>query len=851
MRKTYLLVLIVAALLCVASIAQAQTSSGGGLSSVNGATKDQLIAMFKSGAFDNWTADQIQQALQQAGISVQDAVNFAQQNGLDISKFVGKLPNGGAGLIDTAKYKQNLNPQQVNPLQQTPPQQITPIGQQSQQQQPGQQPMTQPTQPTVPPAPDTTKLPFGTFGLEYFGYKTFETVPDAFQPAAVGPVDPGYLVGPGDQLILSVWGQAEFQYELDVQPEGTVFIPNAGLITVSGTPLRGLQEKLKNQLSKYYAGLETNPPTVFLDVSISKTRPLRIFVTGDVKQPGGYTISSYATVFNALYAVGGPLKQGSLRGIKVIRENKVVATVDLYDYLVKGDQSADVRLQNNDIVFIPPRMKTVSVRGEVKRPAIYELKENEGMSELISFSGGLEPTAYLEKAQVERVRPFDQRAVGVEGFEQIDVDLSQAMKKGGKAIDLYDGDAVDVPPVISDKKNFVFIDGSVWRPGSYEITTNSTLKKLIASAQGLEPKTDMTVAHIVRMNEDLISKEIIPFDLGKVMDGSSTDIMLEPRDSVVIYGEDVTRVTGKFVQIFGEVKKPGKFDYRDNMTLADLILLAGGYTQDAYKLEAEVSRVNPQGLKGDTLAILIHPKLPSDFSGLARYSITDTSFHRWIGSDSIFLLQHRDEVLIRPNPDYKLQQNVTITGDITFPGTYSIEKRGERLSEIIARAGGPTTTSFLQGAVFTRGDKRLLVDFDEAYYKKNQLHDVVMTDSDKIVIPSVPRTVTVTGQVNNPGLISFVAGTSVGDYLDRAGGLTDSASYGTLQKPTGESQRVNFGFLRNNPEVPEGSTITIYKIPPPDPNNFSHFDLGGTIKDSFALLASAATIIYLIYQISK
>lgn len=849
MRKVFFALVALGALFLLVTSASAQT---GAISNISGGTKDQLIQMFKSGAFDNWSAEQVQQALQQAGVSVQDAVNFAQQNGLDVSKFVGKLPNGGAGLIDTAKYRQNLNAQQVTPQQIQPPQQITPQQQNAQQQLPGQQPLTQPgQQPTPLLMPDTTKLPFGTYGLEYFGYKTFEQVPEAFQPAAVGPLDPGYLIGPGDQLILSVWGQAEFQYELDVQPEGTVFIPNAGLIYVSGTPLRALQEKLRNQLSKYYSGLTTNPPTVFLDVNVSKPKPLRIFVTGDVKQPGGYTISSYATVFNALYAMGGPLKRGSLRAIRVIRENKVIATVDLYDYLLKGDQSADVRLQNNDIVFIPPRLKTISVRGEVKRPAIYELKENEGLSTLVEFAGGLEPMAYLDKVEVSRVRPFNDRAGDVEGYEQVDANLNESMKKGGKNFDLFDGDAINVASVIDQKKNFVYIDGSVWRPGSYEIKSAQTLKKLVAEAQGLQPKTDMTVAHVVRTNADLISKSIIPFNLGAVMSGSSPDIVLLPRDSVVIYGEDVTGTTERFVQIFGEVKKPGKFDYRDNMTIADLILLAGGYTQEAYRLEAEVSRVNPQGLKGDTLSILLHPKLPRDFSFLTKYPVEDTSFHRWDSSDNAFRLQHRDEVLIRPNPDYKLQLNVTILGDITFPGTYAIEKRGERLSEMIARAGGPTKTSFLLGAVFTRGEKRLLVDFNEAYYKKNELHDVIMTDSDKIVIPSVPHTVSVLGEVNNPGIISFTQGDNVGDYLNRAGGLTDSASYAVLTRPTGESNRVNFGMFRNNPEVDEGSTITIYKIPPPDPNNFSHFDLGATIKDSFALLSSAATIIFLIYQVTK
>lgn len=796
-------------------------------------TKDQLLNLARSGAFDRMSASEIRGKLKELGISESDAIQMAREKGYDLSRYLGTsmiapndTTNGRLGIPQTQI--------QINP---TPAPVVTPAT----------QPAAIETVKSL--LPDTGKVPHGINGLEYFGYEIFKNIPTAFQPNEVGPVDPGYLIGQGDNLRLSIWGQTEFQYILEVDKEGRIFIPNVGQVMVAGTPLKGLQDKLKNQLSKYYAGLASRPPTVFLDVTVDKLRPLRVFVMGQVKQPGGYTISTYATVFNALYAVGGPLVDGSLRNIKVMRDNRLVTTVDLYDYILKGDQTSDVRLQNNDIIFVSPRGKTVSIRGEVLRQAIYELKENEGVKALVSFAGNLKSTAYLERAQIERVKPFEERSSGVEGREVVDINLADVLKRGKADIKLFDADNVVVFPVIDDMKNFVTIDGPVWRPGTFQIAQAPTLKKLIALADGLQPKIYFPVGHIIRTNADLITRRVIPFSLGKVMDGSVDDISLEPRDTVLLYSTEVVEVKDRYVNIFGEVKRPGRYPMRDNMTLADLILMAGGYNQEAYLLEAEVSRINPAGLKGDSLTDILHPLLPREFQKIVAERNTDANSERTI-STSDFKLQHRDEVLVTTNPDYKEQQNVKIFGDVKFPGVYAIQRRGERLSELLKRAGGPTTSSYFGGAELDRRGQRLLVDFNEAFYKNNKLHDVMMQAGDSITVPSSPHTVLVTGEVNNPGLLSYIEGNSVTSYISRAGGLTDSSNYAVLIKPSGESQRVNFGFLRDNPDVPEGSTISVTKVPPPRPDE-SHVDIGGTIKDTFAILTSAGTLIYLIYQVSK
>jgi polysaccharide export outer membrane protein len=872
------------------------------------------------------TPDEIRQKIKEAGITEEEAMRMAKERGVSLEDYFKKVS------IDTTKQETKIQVAQPG----TPAVELkVPAAEQK-------------SLPEIVSVPkDTTPSPKGPRGLTYFGYDIFKQTPAAFEPTAVGPIDPGYLLGPGDVLRLTVWGDAEFQYQLEVDREGRVFIPNVGQVFVMGTPLNQLEEKLKKQLSKFYSGLFTRPPRTFLDVTIAKLRPLRVFVMGEVKQPGGYTISSYATVFNALYSVGGPLVRGSLRNVRVLRENKVVATVDLYDYLLRGDQTSDVRLQNNDVVFIPPRGKTVSIAGEVRRPAIYELKESEQLSKLIDYAGGLLATAYLDHAQIDRVKPFEERMKGTEDRVVVDISLKDMLAKPGTDVMLYDADDVQIFPILDEKKNFVSIQGAVWRPGRYELGKIKTIKDLIAAAEGVKPDTylgkgdlervrpdltrefvtfdvaialkgerehdielrekdavrlysiheiefDKTVtvsghvkypqtipyadsltlydlifragglldpefqkstylerADLVRLNPDMITKRIIPFNLQRLLDDSTYNIHLQPRDEVIVYGIGVTEVTDKYVTINGSVKNPGKYPLRSNMTLNDLVLLAGGFTEDASLLEAEVSRIRPEGLRGDSLSIILHPKLTKDFA----HEVSDQPLNELAHGDpprnGDFYLQYMDQVLIRPNPDFKPQQNVIVEGEVLYPGTYAIQRKGERLSEILVRAGGPTKVAYLGGAQFYRGGKRLVVDFEEAYRNKDEEHDIMMLAGDRITIPPRPRTVLVTGEVNNPGLQVFIDGQSVSDYVDRAGGRTDSAQYALLTLPTGETKKVTFGWFRSDPRVLEGSTIVVTKKPAEPPPERREFDLGATIKDSFAVVASAATIIYLISQVKK
>ncbi len=493
-------------------------------------------------------------------------------------------------------------------------------------------------------------------GLEYFGYNLFKNIPSSFEPSEIGPIDPGYIIGPGDNLRLSIWGAAELQYQLTVDAQGNIFIPTAGQFFVSGITYESLQNKLTAYLSKFYEGLTSEPPTIFLDISLSKLKPIKIFVTGEIGQPGGYNISSFATVFNALYSVGGPLTSGSLREIRVIRNNKVLTTVDIYDYILKGQLIGDVRLQNNDMIFIPPRKKSVSITGEVFRPAIYELKEGENLQKIIEFAGGLNATAYTGRVQINRIIPFDKRQNTQIDREYIDTDLSSVLSKSSDT-QLYDKDIITVFPILNKLENFVTIEGSVYRPGTYESSTVKTLKELIKKAGGELPETYYGKVDIIRTRPDE-SNEFISVDLSKALAGDSeNNIGLQPRDKVKIYSiyELVDR---KNVSISGYVKQSVTLPYADSLTLFDMVFRAGGlqdpfFRGRAFTLRGDLIRVNPDGVSTRII--------PFDLEKLLR----DQSFN--------MQLQPGDKIYIySADVEKVLDKYVTIEGEVNNPGKFAL-----------------------------------------------------------------------------------------------------------------------------------------------------------------------------------
>jgi len=782
--------------------------------------------------------------------------------------------------------------------------------------------------------------------LAFFGYSVFETTPTAFQPGELIPAGDGYIVGPGDELRLTVWGATEFQYELEVDPEGRVFVPDVGQFTVAGSRLGDLRQEMRQWLSRNYQGLVAEPPTIFMDVSVTRLRPVQVFVLGEVAQPGGYTMQSGSTVFNALYSVGGPETSGSLRDIRIIRGGETVARVDLYDFLLQGTSDADVRLQAGDYVFIPPRGKTVHVRGEVRRPAIYELREGETVEDLIDFAGGLRSTAYADRFQIERVVPFTEREDPSVAREVIDADLL-AVLSGEQRLPIADGDEVRILSIMDQDQlaaqsrvRAVSVGGAVFQPGRYALNAQvRTVRDLIAAADGLTDNAYMPQAELIRLQEgldrevvsldlgevmddeptqnlvlrpqdslavyttqelraervvrisgevlnpgtydylqnmtvaDLLFKagglqddeflktvfleradllresvdgsrqEIIPFDLGSVLDGTSAFARetLQPADEIRVYSDRVQRIQDRFITVTGAVNEPGQIRYFDGMTLEDALLQVEGFREDAFLGAVEVTRADPgTGRVGTSRERARSRRVPLQ----ADPAAVDDSVNervRAMNAARTYALEHRDRVFVRSDPNFREQRTVTVRGEVQFPGDYTLLSDNETLGSVIERAGGPRATGYIAGGRLVRGDEQVIVEMEQAI-EGQPSDDVILQPGDEITIPTQPNAVAVRGNVANEGLIRFEEGRRVTYYIDRAGGVRDRTEGVFITQPSGATFRVDRGWFKTTPEVGDGATILITREPERDEDQF---DLGESLTNITQILSSALTIIVL------
>ncbi len=664
--------------------------------------------------------------------------------------------------------------------------------------------------------------------LPRFGYDIFNNLAPDTTRTLYGPVDPGYVIGPGDQVIVNVWGQVEFTLTLTVSREGAVDIPKVGPVSVNGLTLSALKSTIINQLSKVYSGIAQQPPTTFVDVSLGKLLPIRVFILGEVKRPGSYTINPTSTVLNTLYHCGGPNEKGSLREIKVFRQNKLVALVDLYNYILKGDKSQDIRLQNDDTILMPPARKTVSLSGRVHRQAIYELKGEERLKDLLDIAGGLEPDAYIGQIQIDRIIANKERRI-------VDVDFEEILSARKPDSELSNGDAVTVFAVSDQRINALTLKGYVRRPGLYQLKAGMRVKDLIEGADGLLGEAHTERADLIRTNPDL-TKHLVSFRLGGVMKGDPHEnLLLQSLDEVIVYSIH-TFGERDSVTITGSVKKPGRYELLSDMTLKDLIVFAGGLKEGAYKVKAEMSRVNPNSPDPNKPVQILHMDIDD------RYSAG--------GREGDFKLQGRDIVFIRPDPKFEPQRNVTLSGDVQFPGVYTLESRAERLSSLIARAGGLKDTAYPEGIVFLRSQDdagriaagfertpksvpstgsdlrqgevdssivnlkrafgipdellrhddmaRVAVDLKRFLKHRGSEDDPVLFDGDVIMIPQKSRTVKVSGEVGFPNNVAFKDGEGIGYYIDGAGGL----------KPTADKGRI-FVILANGEVKRPGRSLTI------------------------------------------
>jgi len=685
-----------------------------------------------------------------------------------------------------------------------------------------------PPPPPVAPGDSTAAAP----SIEPFGADLFALSPSTFTPPLYGPIDPDYRLGPGDEIVIDVWGDAVFRLEKIVNREGNVLLPDVGQVSLQGLTLLGAKERVRARLSKAYSGFSKDPPTTFLDLSLGKLRPIKVFVVGEVRRPGAYDLSAASTVFHALYFAGGPGPDGTMREVRVLRGNAEVARLDVYGYLLSGTREGDVRLESDDTIFVPVRGKTVTVHGEIVRPAAYELRGDETLVDVVRMAGGVTARTYLDRLHVERVLPPAERRARGEDREVVDVDLA-AVLDGRETFQLRDLDDLQFLPITGYERNYVVLEGSVRRPGTYELREGMRISDLIAAADGLRGETYRERAFVVRTREDLV-RQTLAFDLDRALQHDpDEDLLLAPWDEVTVFSiwdlKDRDRVS-----VFGAVRRPGEYELTEDMTLGDLLLKAGGFQEYAYPVEVEVSRVYPDEPEATRIADTFRVEVGEDFLGA--------------GELPSFRLQKHDDVFVRNKPHWELQRNVTVEGEVLFPGRYTLRSPTERLVDVIERAGGLLPTAYPDGFRLDREADDVgpvSVDLRRALQRPDSDDNIVLREGDSMTIPERPMTVRVSGAVGFPTSLVYEKGKGIDYYVGNAGGYLDEAKKGEVRVvySTGRSAKVK--RFAPDPRPEPGSHII---VPPKRPDEGIHW--GETIADVAQILASLATTYLVIDRIA-
>lgn len=649
-----------------------------------------------------------------------------------------------------------------------------------------------------------------------FGFQLFNSDNLTFEPPVNIPTPQNYVLGIDDELFISVWGASQNTYQLKIETNGAINIPDIGPVYVSGMEFSKAKELIKKRLISIYHGMEGQHPNTYAEVSISNLRSIKINVIGEAMAPGTYTLPSTASAFNALYLSGGPNENGSFRDIEVIRDNKTIKTIDVYDYLINANTEQNIQLREQDIIYIPTYQKRVEVSGAFKRTGIFELTENEKLSDLLRYVGGFTPEAYKAMLSLTRITDTEKKVI----------DVNQSI------FDSFipkNGDAIVASEIINRFENRVNIAGAVFRPGTYELTDGLTLSGLIKTAGGVKENYFSNRGMIIRLKKDL-EPMTLSFDVGEIVKGDN-DIPLEREDQVVI--QDIFNMRQKqIIRIFGEVRNPGEYDFTDNMALKDLVFKAGGFTEAASESFIELARrhnYQEASEPGDEIVKLYQFQIDR---GLKLESKGDT-FH----------LEPFDYVYVRKAPAYYTQRTVFITGEVRYPGAYSIGHQNERISDLIKRAGGLMANAYIDGARMTRANQMALENLKaiqsntndstltkaEKQNSNDQLElrlanilskpgtdfDYILKDGDHITIPEVSQEVRISGEIQNPIGQAYQNGKNLKYYINKSGGFSDKARRRkTFAIYSDGTTRVTHTlFWHNYPKVEPGCQIIVPEKP--------------------------------------
>lgn len=687
---------------------------------------------------------------------------------------------------------------------------------------------------TVDQAEDSLqKLESAGARFDIFGRSFFRLEGGLFSPPSFGPVPADYLIGVGDELVVDVWGEVEFRVERLVDRDGSIILPRGGKVVCHNRTLAAVTDAIRERLERSYAGLKDG--SIQLDVTLGKLRAIRVYVIGDVEQPGAYELSSVATILTALYAAGGPAETGSLRDVRLLRDGARAGGLDIYRYLLEGKRDGDAILREGDTVLVPPRGRTVLLQGAVRRPAFYELADQETVVDLLRFAGGFTPQAATRVLGVERVVPAAQRRPDQPDrvFRDLHLDpqTGRALDPGAAA--LVDGDVVTVGAVADKLWGWVEIRGHVKNPGRYQYHDGRTVRGLIEEAGGAWPDVLLEVALIDRVDErERRSSLTVP--LGALLDGDRPDVLLRERDVLHVFAEGRMR-DRETVAVSGEVREPGTFEYRRGLTLRDLLIRAGGLPPSADLTRVEVQRLREEKV----FSSAARPPAGSVVQTL-QFDLSPDFLLR--GDD--VLLEPYDHVVVRRLPWYQRQQLVTIRGEVFYNGVFSLEHEGERLSSLVARAGGLKPEAYARGARIERQDLgNFAIDLDGALARPGGAADVVLEAGDVLLVPQRLDAVKVVGEVGFPTALVFESGRNINWYVDRAGGFLERADKkrARVVHPNGMSQPNKRGH-----EVLPGSTIMVPVKAPPEGRTTLE-----TMKEIAAILASVATVWLVVDRVAE
>ena len=830
----------------------------------------QTIPDFSTIKVDELSDDQIQNLMQRAssmGYSQQDIFSLAQQQGLsltEISKLgqrISKIESSRASIAQSTPIKRPVR-----------------------------------TYADTVFLNNQTSSSTVIFGLSIFQNGSAKR---GFEPSLNIPTPQSYILGAGDELFIDIYGTSEQYYQAEINADGNILLENFGPIFLSGLDINAAQSKIKNQLSKVYTEMGGDSPSTFVSVNLGKIRSINITVVGEVAIPGTYTLSAFSTVFNALYTVGGVTENGTLRNIKVIRSGKLITQLDVYDFLMSGDNKSNVTLQNDDVIMVEPYTNRVEINGAVKRPAIYELTENESLSDLIRYAGGFTENAFSD--QINVVRNVGKEKVVADVFKnQFDIFTPKP------------GDVYQVKRVLDRFTNRVQIKGAVFRPGQYSISEELTVKQLIEKADGLKGDANLSRALIIRTNPDL-STENISINLKDLMEGVSSDIQLQREDVVQIFSiYDLNEES--YVEVSGEVNSGGVFRFSDRMTIEDVLVMAGGFKSSASASKIEITRRFGDAKAGNVSEVFV-VDVDRDLSLNAE--------------DNTFELQPFDHVIVRKNPDFFVQKFVAIEGEVAYPGNYAIKNQTERISSLLERAGGVNQYAYIEGATLLRKtefhseisnieqkvqaleallnryaeadpslseselaqvarlnqqlnelDKQSLdIEGDPFYAKKERLreivqrnalfgdvqlgnsdaiginlkkileepnskYDLILEEGDVLVLPKQQETVRLRGRVLYPTTVVYEPNRSLKHFINMAGGFGNRAQRKNtyvIYANGSVAKTKKFLFFKTYPQVSPGAEIIVPTKPP---------KLPVAISEVVGITSGLATLALLISQIN-